>query len=145
MAAGQKTNGYAAPSAGTERTGVADKVVRGSEVPVVLVPVSGVASAIEQRTIMVALDGSKEAEKGLQLAREIAARAQWGVTLRRAYDTAPPVYVDFTFYPADFASGSEEVARGYLEGVALPGETTLVAQGRPDAAIETPPRPWTPG
>lgn len=115
---------------------VADKIVRGSGVPVVLVPASGVSRAIEQGPILVAIDGSKEAEEGLRLAREIAARAQCGLALLRAYDTTPPVYVDFTFYPADFASGIEEAAREYLKGAALPGETTLVAQGRADAAIE---------
>jgi nucleotide-binding universal stress UspA family protein len=115
---------------------VADKIVRGSEIPIVLVPVSGTGTALDQRPILVAVDGSKEAEEGLRLAREIAARAKRGLALLRAYDTAPPIYVDFAFYPADFAGTLEEAARDYVKGVGLPGETTLVAQGRADAAIE---------
>jgi nucleotide-binding universal stress UspA family protein len=115
---------------------VADKVVRGSRVPAVLVPASGAGFTIGTGPILVAIDGSKEAEQGLHLAREIAARAKCGVALLRAYDMAPPTYVDFAFYPPDFASGIEEAAREYVTAVALPGETTLVAEGRADAAIE---------
>lgn len=108
---------------------VADKIVRGSHVPVLVVPAIDSQEAPAIRSIVVALDGSEEAERGLELARDIAGRTGAKLALVRAYSTPPAVGVEFAYYPPDLLTSLEQAAREYLEGVARPGEQTILAHG----------------
>ncbi|MGI8925727.1 MAG: universal stress protein [Tepidiformaceae bacterium] len=114
---------------------VADKVVRGADIPVLLVPATGDAATLDRRPILVALDGSDTAEAGLTLARDIAPRLGAGVALVRAYTALPPVGAEFTYYTPELLEGLEEGVRSYVTGAALPGEQTFVVQGAAASAI----------
>lgn len=116
---------------------VADKVVRGAEVPVFFVPATGEPVVPDAaHPVMAAVDGSPEAERGLQLAREVAARLGAKVALVRAYSVPPPVGVEFVYYSPDLYKELEDAAAAYLSKVALGGEGKYVVQGAPAAAIE---------
>ncbi|MGK2964468.1 MAG: universal stress protein [Tepidiformaceae bacterium] len=115
---------------------VADKVVRGSRVPVLVVPGVGTpAAAFATRSIMVALDGSDAAEAGLEVARDIARRAEAGIVLARAYRVSVPVGIEFSYYPIDMIEGYEAETQAYLQSMARDGERQLVLQGLPAEAI----------
>jgi nucleotide-binding universal stress UspA family protein len=117
---------------------VADKIVRGAEVPVFFVPATGEAVLPgPDHPVMAAVDGSREAERGLELARDVAAKLGARVALVRAYSVPPPVGVEFVYYSPDVYQELEEAAAAYLKSVARPGEATYVVQGAPAAAIET--------
>jgi nucleotide-binding universal stress UspA family protein len=79
--------------------------------------------------VLVALDGSAEAERGLVLARELASRANARVALVRAYTVPPAVGVEFAYYPPDLVTSLEEGAREYLADTAREGEQCVVALG----------------
>jgi len=108
---------------------VADKVVRGARVPVLVVPAIDGEVSSSLGTILVALDGSAEAEGGLRVARDIASRAGARVTLVRAYTVPPAVGVEFAYYPPDLVTSLEEGAKEYLAATAREGEGTVVALG----------------
>lgn len=112
---------------------VADKVIRGAEVPVMAEP--GTEKPVPPgggRPILVGLDGSEEGERGLTLARELAAKSNLPIVLVRAFSIPPPAGIEFSYYPADLASTLEEAAKEYLQTTAKPGEKALIMQG--DAA-----------
>ncbi len=117
---------------------VADKIVRGSQVPVLIEPgtdkPSGAPGA--PRPILVGLDGSEEAERGLAAARHIAEKDGAPVVIVRSYMIPPPVGIEFATYPADLASTMEEAARAYLSEKAKPGEKTVLMQGDATTAIQ---------
>lgn len=115
---------------------VADKVVRSSTVPVLIVPGLGEAApTFAARSIMVALDGSEAAEAGLVVARDIARRAEAGIVLARAYRSAVSPLIAASYYPFDVSVGDEVEAQRYLGSVAREGERQLVMEGRPSDAI----------
>jgi nucleotide-binding universal stress UspA family protein len=114
---------------------VADKVVRGATSPVVLLPIHGETDLRPERPIVVAVDGSRAAEAGLALARDLAARSKQEVMLVRAYDLLPSAYVDITFYPVDLLGVEKEAATEYLQKTALKGEKQVLVEGRPDVVI----------
>lgn len=115
---------------------VADKVVRGAEVPVFFVPATGEEVVPDgAHPVLAAVDGSEEAERGLELARELADRLGAPVALVRAYSVPPPVGVEFVYYSPDVYQELEHAAAAYLDKVARPGETKYVVQGAPAAAI----------
>lgn len=111
---------------------VADKVVRGSRVPVYMVP--GVGRPAERpKTILAALDGSEEAERGLGVARRIAGSLDARVVLVRAYSPVYPAGVGWSAgYPQNFPELVQEEAKSYLASLAGPNEQTYTAMG--DAA-----------
>lgn len=115
---------------------VADKIVRGAGVPVLIEPGTEEAKvpALSQ-PILVGVDGSDEAERGLAVARELAAKEGRGVVLLRTYSIPPAVGVEFATYPADLATTMEEAAKTYLSSVAKPGEKTLLRMGDATNAI----------
>jgi nucleotide-binding universal stress UspA family protein len=99
---------------------VADKVLRGTTVPVLLVrAVEGAAGASEQpRHILVPLDGSELAEHALPLATDLARRAGAAITLLRSVNWALEV-AGFNAYDVGHSSVglidmAEESARDYL-------------------------------
>jgi nucleotide-binding universal stress UspA family protein len=115
---------------------VADKVIRGSKVPVLAEPGTEAPEPPGNgRPILVALDGSEDAEKGLALARELAAKAELPLVLLRAYSVPPPAGIEFSYYPADLSATMEAAAREYLQATAKPGERTVLVQGDAATAI----------
>lgn len=115
---------------------VADKICRASRVPVLVVP--GLDNDIDapHGPVLVALDGSPEAEHGLGIARDMAARMGATVHLLRAYNVPPPVGVEFSYYSPDVLSSFQHAADNYLEAVAQAGEEKVLVQAAPAAAIE---------
>lgn len=115
---------------------VADKVVRGARVPVLVVPGLGTpAPPFAARSIMVALDGSEAAEAGLAVGRDIARRAEAGVVLIRADRDAIPAGISFSASPIEASAPDEGDPRAYLASVARDGERQVVVQGRAAEAI----------
>ena len=116
---------------------VTDKVVRGSTVPMLLVP--GAKAAFEapsaNRPILVGLDGSPEAERGLAVARDLAARGKSAVTLVRAFHIPPPAGVEFAYYPPDILTSLQTAAEEYIRGIAKPGEGERLIQGDAATAV----------
>jgi nucleotide-binding universal stress UspA family protein len=115
---------------------VADKVCRASRVPVFVVP--GVDSDIEapHGPVLIALDGSPQAEEGLAMGRDVAARMAAQVYLLRAYSVPPPVGVEFSYYSPDVLASFQQASEEYLTAVAQPGEEKLLVQAAPAIAIE---------
>lgn len=112
---------------------VADKVIRHAEVPVLAEP--GTEKPVppgEGRPILVGLDGSEEAERGLALARELAGKSGLPIVLVRSFSVPPPAGIEFTYYPTDLSATLEAAAKEYLQATAKPGEKALIMQG--DAA-----------
>jgi nucleotide-binding universal stress UspA family protein len=118
------------------RGSVADKIVRGSAIPVLIEPgTTEPKPPASDRPILVGLDGSEAAENGLAAAREVAAKGGNGIVLLRTYTIPPPAGVEFATYPADFAATMETGAKEYLAAVAKAGEKTLVVMGDATTAI----------
>ncbi len=116
---------------------VADKIVRGAEIPVFFVPVKDERVPLPgpQNPVLVALDGSEEAERALALAREVASMLGAPVALVRAYSVPPPVGVEFVAYSPELFQELEAAAAAYLRDVAREGEERFVVQGAPAEAI----------
>lgn len=115
---------------------VADKVVRAATIPVVLVPAVDSKASLEAGPILVGLDGSPEAEKGLSVAREVAKKLDLRVVLVRAYSLPPAVGLEFGTYPADILPALKESAEAYLNQVAQPGEEKYTALDSAAGAVE---------
>lgn len=113
---------------------VADKIIRGASVPVLVVPL-GSKARLGSDPVLVALDGSKEAEGGLQKARELAALLKAKVVLVRAYSVPPPAGIEFVAYPVDLTTSLKEAAEAYLAETAKAGEQTLCVLSSPVMAI----------
>ena len=118
------------------RGSVADKIVRGSAIPVLVEP--GTDAAVVpggSRPFVVGLDGSEEAERGLAAARQLAAGEKLRIILVRSVTMPPPVGVEFATYPADLMTSLEQAATDYLKSVATQGEEVLLMQGESASAI----------
>lgn len=118
------------------RGSVADKIVRGAAIPVLVEP--GTEEPIAPgggRPVVVGLDGSEEAERGLAAARKLAAAEKLELILVRSVTMPPPVGVEFATYPADLMSSLDQAAKNYLEATAQPGEKTLLMQGESASAV----------
>lgn len=115
---------------------VADKVVRGGTTPMFLAPGTGrFAAPAAGKPFLVGLDGSPEAELGLSLARDIAAKTGASLTLVRAFHIPPPAGVEFSYYPPDVLTSLQEAAEEYIRSVAKPGEGERLVQGDAATAI----------
>jgi nucleotide-binding universal stress UspA family protein len=115
---------------------VADKVVRGSDVPVLLVPATGEAADISGGPVLVGLDGSPVAEKGLAAGRELAGRLKLKVVLLRSYSMPPAIGMEFGTYPADLLPALKETSEEYLNGISKPGEEKYTALDSPALALQ---------
>ncbi len=100
---------------------VADRVVRGSAVPVLVVPSEGNAP-LAQGTIVVGLDGSAAAEVGLDAARAIAAKLGARIVLVRAYSLPAMAGTEFGAYPIDLITPMQEATEAYMKETARPDE-----------------------
>lgn len=115
---------------------VTDKVVRGTPIPIFLVPgTERFAPPSADKPFVVGLDGSSEAERGLALARELAAKSGAKLTLVRAFHIPPPAGVEFSYYPPDVLTSLQDAAEEYIRGVAKPGEGERLVQGDAATAI----------
>ncbi len=115
---------------------VADKIVRGASVPVLIVPGTDAPVAPgAPRPILVGLDGSEEAERGLAAGRHLAAKDGAALILVRSFSIPPPVGIEFAAYPVDLATTMEQAAREYLEKIATAGEQIVLTQGDATGAI----------
>jgi nucleotide-binding universal stress UspA family protein len=114
---------------------VADKVVRGAQVPVLVVPALRYAAPLEGAPILIAVDGSEASELALIRGRRLAAALHSPVTLVRAFSVPPPVGAEFAYYPMDLLDTMQKSADEYLQKTAVKGEATHLAQGQPAQVI----------
>ncbi|MBI5948101.1 MAG: universal stress protein [Chloroflexi bacterium] len=114
---------------------VADKVIRGTPVPALLVRAIGTAAELKDGPVLVALDGSELAEKGLALGRDLAAKLGLTVALVRSFTALPPVGVEFSYYSPELLEGMEEGVKQYLAATARAGERTVAIQGAAGTAV----------
>jgi nucleotide-binding universal stress UspA family protein len=104
---------------------VADKVLRGASVPILLIRAGPAAAAwsVPPRRIVVPLDGSELAERALPLAIEVAERARAEVLLVQSVSWAAVAMVDPYGYggggtaTADLLEQAETDAHAYLDGI----------------------------
>jgi len=113
---------------------VTDKVVRACPVPVLAVPVE-TKSSVAFGPILVALDGSDRAERGLELARALAGRLKTTVALIQSYSLPPAASVEFAAFDYRTIDMLEQAAQEYLGSVALPGEQKIAPMMTPTAAV----------
>lgn len=115
---------------------VADKIVRSSAVPVLVEPGTNEPHDPKPgKPILVGLDGSDEAERGLAAARTLAAADKRPLTILRTYSIPPPVGIEFATYPADLSTTMEEAAKAYLAQVARAGENVVLKMGDATTAL----------
>jgi nucleotide-binding universal stress UspA family protein len=114
---------------------VADKVVRGSTVPVLVVPAFGKPIEPSLMPMVVALDGSPEAECALTIARRLAEPAGGQLVLVRSYGLPRLRGADFEYFPAEMPDVLEKDATEYLYKVAEEGDEKIVVQSEPSDAI----------
>lgn len=112
---------------------VADKIVRGANVPTLVVPLEG--PAIGSGPVVVGVDGSDAAEQGLAAARDLAAHLNVKLALVRAYSVPPPAGIEFVAYPVDLTTSLKEAAEDYVTKIAGPGEQAFTALASPVDAI----------
>jgi len=113
---------------------VADKVVRGSSIPVLVIPGTGGPPPAISR-ILVSLDGSPNSERALPIARGVAASLKAPITLMQAFSIVPPGASGYEFYVPETIDATGEGPREYLKGIAQDGEDAIVSQGDPATAI----------
>lgn len=112
---------------------VADKVVRGATQPTLAIHIDGPHEL--KGPILVALDGSPAAERGLASARDLAKVLAEDVALVQAWSIPPPALLEFGTYPAGISTLMEDSAKTYLAKTARPGEQTFCIFGSPTDAI----------
>ncbi len=116
---------------------VTDKVVRGTTVPVLMVPANEEKPLTPTTgTVLVALDGSEESEVGLAAGREFAKWFSAPVALVRSYTMPASVGVEFAYYPPDLLTQFEEAAKEYLATTATADEKTYLVNGPAAPSIE---------
>ncbi len=138
------THGRRAAPAG-RRGSVAEKILRGSNVPVLAVgPLTAGQNAgapVRIRRILVPLDGSREAEGALPLAADLAHGLRCGIDLLRVVTPAIRRYGDELpgGHRRELDRHREKVAKGYLDAVRRTRKdtamTTHTEVGFPSAAI----------
>lgn len=116
---------------------VADKIVRGSVIPVLIEPGTDDPRVPGQKggPLLVGLDGSEEAERALTTARNLASKEGLPIVVLRTYSLPPAVGAEFATYPANLGTMMQEAAEVYLREVAKPGEKTVIQMGDPTTAL----------
>jgi nucleotide-binding universal stress UspA family protein len=112
---------------------VADRVARGAECPVLLVPAT--TESVVHGPVLVALDGSPESEVALAHARAMAQHLSADVVLVSAYRMPPPVGVEFSYYSPSMLDSFKAATEEYLQKVAVQGEQAYTVQGPAASAI----------
>ncbi|HKS92896.1 MAG TPA: universal stress protein, partial [Tepidiformaceae bacterium] len=113
---------------------VADKVVRGSSIPVLVIPGTGGPPPAISR-ILVSLDGSPNSERALPVARGLASALKVPITLMQAFSIVPPGASGYEFYVPESIDTTGEGPKEYLKGLAQDGEDAIVSQGDAATAI----------
>ena len=113
---------------------VADRVIRGTAWPVLVVPGVG-GPPVELKQVLVTLDGSPLSEQALIPARLIAQAVGAELSLVEACSPTAPLTEDYLYYAPAFMAELRATAQKYLGGLANTGEHTLAVQGDPAAAI----------
>ena len=116
---------------------VADKVGRGSEIPVLFIPSAGDHSIAGIPTILIALDGSAHAARGLAVGRDFAGKLKAKVVIVRAWSYIAQYVVEPAYFTTEVMDAPKEVAEGYLAGVAAADERALAIEGYPPDAVES--------
>lgn len=115
---------------------VADKVVRAARIPVLMVPgTERPVAPSAGRPVVVALDGSPEAEQALALGREIAVLGACPVALVRAFRLPPPPGIQLAAYPINLLEAARDDATQYLGGVARAGEQQIATEGEAGTVV----------
>ncbi len=116
---------------------VADKIVRGSAIPVLIEPGTDEPRVPGENgtPLLVGLDGSAEAERAITTARTLAAKDGLPIVIVRTYSLPPAVGAEFATYPSNVGTAMQEAAETYLEEVAKPGEKTVSQMGDPTTAL----------
>ena len=114
---------------------VADKVVRAAKVPVLVIPGLGAPAEPVLTPMVVALDGSEEAEGALAMARRLAQPGGGQLVLVRSYGLPRLRGADFEYFPAEMPATLEKGETEYLYGVAEEGDEKVVVQSEPSEAI----------
>jgi len=106
---------------------VADRVVRRSPVPALVVPAVESPHGLSAGPVVVTLDGSPESERALPVGRDAAAKLHRAVVLLRSYSLIPLGGVQY--FPLDYLETVEKDAREALEHLAHPGEAQELVNG----------------
>lgn len=114
---------------------VADKVMRGSPVPVLAIPGIERHGPLGAGPVLIALDGAEHGGPALEVGRAFAAALGRKRVLIRAYTSLVPMTAEFAYLPPEIEPALAGAARAYLEGVAQPGEEIVVVHGEPAPAI----------
>lgn len=117
---------------------VADRVVRGAERPTLLVRgTSAERVRSKLHRLLVCLDGSPEAERGLAFARDLAPRLGAELILLRSFSAPAQVTgEDFLYYnPEALIPELRNSANTYMRAIAWPDEEVVVAEGSAHAVI----------
>ncbi len=113
---------------------VTDNVVRGSPIPVLVVPgVSSVENPVFT-PVVVPLDGSADAENSISLARRLTAGTGDNLVLLRAYRLPHLRGADFASYPPEIKEIAD-TAKAYLDGIAQENDERILLQSEPSATI----------
>jgi nucleotide-binding universal stress UspA family protein len=112
---------------------VADRVARGAECPVLMVPATR-ESAVHG-PVLIAVDGSPNAETALAAGRSMAKHLGAQVALVSAYRMPPPVGVEFSYYSPSMVDSFREATEKYLQDTCQGDEKGYAAQGPPAMVI----------
>lgn len=112
---------------------VADKVARGADCPVMLVPAEREATV--RGPVLIAVDGSDDAETALEAGRALAKHLGAEVALVSAYRMPPPVGVEFSYYSPSMVESFREATETYLQKTCQGDEKGYAVQGPPAQAI----------
>lgn len=116
---------------------VADKVVRGADLPVLVVPaVEEPVTSFAGKPIIVPLDGSEASAAALPFARELAGLFGSKVTLLQTYTlVAASAAFGMAYYATVDPATLEEAAMAYLQEVGQEGEEAIAMLGPASSAI----------
>lgn len=115
---------------------VADKVIRATSVPALVVPGIGPASIPSSNPVIVGVDGSEMAECGLSQARTMATYLKASLIVVRACQYPSSIGHQFAYYyPPNLLEIIEDAARDYLDHIIQPGETPMVVEGAPASRL----------
>jgi nucleotide-binding universal stress UspA family protein len=111
---------------------VAERVSRESTVPVLLIPIDG-EHRVGDGPVLVAVDGSPDAELGLAVARTLASAMKVGLVILQAW--TPFVVATIPPAPPGAIEQLADAAQAYLRTLQLPGEEAVAVAGPPVSAI----------
>jgi nucleotide-binding universal stress UspA family protein len=106
---------------------VADRIVRGAECPVLMVPATRESTL--RGPVLISVDGSENAEVALSAGRSLGEHLKAEVALVSAYRMPPPVGVEFSYYSPTMVDSFREATETYLQNTCQGNEKGYAAQG----------------